>query len=235
MADKDSPQSVIDSFHKKQKATPFIIGSLAVILVVVGVIILVVWLAGPERPSIGLLSSATATVTETATHTPVTPTLTETVTPTETLTPTITVTETPSGPFEYTVQEDDNCWDIANTFEVDLAVLQAINNFGNNCPIVPGDVILIPAPGQALPTETPLPTGLAAGTKIEYTIKTGDTLASIASTFNTTVETIMKDNKIADANTIYVGQVLTLRVNLVTPTITLAPSKTPETSQTATP
>jgi len=232
MAGKDSPQHVIESYQKRQQMTPFILGALAVVLVVIGVIILVVWLTGPDRPALSVLSSDTPTATETPTTTPVTPTLTETLVPTETITPTVTETSTPSGPFEYTVQDDDTCWDISIQFEVDLPVLQALNNFGNDCPIVPGQIILIPAPGQTLPTETPLPTGLAFGTKVEYTVKSGDTLDLIASKLNSTVESIMDDNDIEDANTIYIGQVLTVRVNIVTPTITLAPSRTPEVTAT---
>ncbi|MCE5207424.1 MAG: LysM peptidoglycan-binding domain-containing protein [Chloroflexi bacterium] len=241
MAGKSSPQNVIDNYRKRQRKMPFILGGLAVLLVVVGIIILVVWLTSPGNSISSLFATATPTATSTSTSTPVTPTLTSTVTPTETLTPTITETSTPSGPFEYTILENDNCWDIAAKFKVDVQVLQGINNFGTECPIVAGQVILIPAPGQTLPTETPLPTGLAAGTKIEYTIKTGETLAIIASRFNTTVESIMKDNDIEDENTILAGQIITIRVNLVTPTITLAPSSTrsatvlPAASATATP
>ena len=232
MVRKESPQNVIDSYRKKQRATPFLIGSLAVLLAVVGVIILVIWLVGPNRPTISLFTSATPTATETSTPTPVTPTVTPTLTPTETVTPTITTTSTPSAPFEYTVEEDDNCWDISIKFEVEMLVLQAINNFGSECPIVPGQVILIPAPGQVLPTETPLPTGLPRGTKIEYFVKMGDTLDTIASKFNSTIEVIMADNDIKDANTIFVGQKLIIQINLVTPTVTLAPTSTPAVTQT---
>lgn len=232
MTSKDSPQHVIDSYKKRQQLMPFILGGLAIVLVVVGLIILIVWLTGPDRPGISVFSSQTPTSTETATMTPVTPSITITQTATETITPTITETSTPSGPFEYTVQDDDTCWDIAIRFEVDLPVLQAINNFGSECPITPGQVILIPAPDQTLPTETPLPTGLAFGTKIEYTVKSNDTLDIIASKLNSTVESIMEDNDLEDANTIFIGQVLTVRVNIVTPTITLAPTSTPEPSAT---
>ncbi len=228
MAGKSSPQNVIDSYRKKQRSMPFILGGLAVLLVVVGIIVLVIWLTGDRggNPISGLFASDTPTPTSTSTVTPVTPTLTATITPTVTETPTITMTVTPSGPFEYTVKENDNCWDIAASFEVDVQVLQAINNFGTACPIVAGQVILIPAPGQTLPTETPLPTGLASGTKIDYTIKTGETLAIIAARFNSTVKAIMDDNDIEDENSIQAGQIITIRVNLVTPTITLAPSAT---------
>lgn len=226
MADKETPQSVIDSYKKRQKMMPFLVGGLAVILVVVGVIILVVWFSGPGGPKISLFASATPTATNTATPTPVTPTLTPTLTATVTETPTPTLTATPSGPFEYTVQENDTCWDISQQFEVDLVVLLALNNFGNACPINPGDKILIPAPGQELPTETPLPPDTPRGTKVDYTVKSGETLAAIASRFNTTVEDIMTENKLTDQNQISAGQVLVIRVNLVTATPTAVPTST---------
>ncbi|MEJ5313633.1 MULTISPECIES: LysM peptidoglycan-binding domain-containing protein [Anaerolinea] len=227
MIRKDSPQSVIESYRRKQQMGPFIVWGLAVVLVVVGIIILVVWFTGQNRPAISLFASPTPTATQTLTPTPVTPTSTPTMTPTETLTPTITETPTPQGPFEYTVQEGDTCWDIAVKFEADLLVLLTLNNFGNTCPIKPGDKILVPLKGQELPTETPLPTDLPRGQKIEYIVKTGETLDLIARRFNSTVEAILKENKLTDANKISAGQKLIIPVNIVTPTPTRAPTRTP--------
>ncbi len=206
---------------------PFMVWGLVVLLVVVGIIILVVWFFGPGKSSgIALFASPTPTATSTFTPTPVTPTATFTQTPTETLTPTITLTLTPSGPFEYTVVEGDTCWDIAAKFEVGLDVLLVLNNFGNTCPIKPDDVILIPVKGQELPTETALPTNFPRGQKIEYFVKVGETLAIIASKFNTTIASIMTENKITDENLITAGQKLTISVNIVTPTPTRAPTNT---------
>ena len=226
MSDKNDPQNVIDSFQRRQQMMPFLIGGLAVVLVVVGIIVLVLWFSGGNGPSISLFASATPTATSTFTPTPVTPTATATQTATETTVPTETLTPTPSGPFEYTVQENDNCFDIAATYEVDLMVLLEINNFGSSCPIKPGDKILVPAPDTQLPTETPLPADIARGTKITYIVKLGDTMDIIASKFNTTVDDILLQNKIEDANTLFAGQELIIRVNLVTPTPTIAPTST---------
>jgi LysM repeat protein len=226
MERKDSPQNVIESYRKRQRLAPFLIGALVVLLIVVGIIFLVIWLTGSGGPALSFLNTDTPTPTSTSTPTPVTPTITPSITPTETLTPTVTETPTPSGPFEYTVKEDDTCWGIHEDFDVDLEVLLAINNLGNDCAIKPGDVILIPAPGQELPTATPLPTGLASGTKIEYTVQLGDSLETIASKFSTTVDQILKDNKIDDKNAILAGDVLIIRINIVTPTKTLAPTST---------
>ena len=230
MSGKDSPQEIIDSYQKNQRIAPFIFGAIAIIMVVVGVIVLIVWLAGPDKSTALAKETETPLPTSTITNTSIPPTATETLTPTLTATATATITETPSGPFEYIVQDGDNCWGIATQFEIEFEVLLAINNFGGDCPIQPGDTILIPAPGQTLPTETPLPPDLAYGTKIEYTIKTGDSLDTIAAAFNTTVESILEENEdLDDANTIYAGQKIIIKVNIVTPTNTPLPvTDTPE-------
>jgi LysM repeat protein len=226
MIGKDSPQSVIDSYRKRQQMLPFMIWGLVVLLVVVGIIILVVWFVGPGKGNISLFASPTPTSTSTFTPTPTVPSATPTLTATETLTPTITETATPSGPFEYTVLEGDTCWDIAVKYEVTLDVLLALNNFGNTCPIKPGDVILIPLKGQELPTETPLPSDFPRGQKIEYIVKTGETLAIIAAKFNSTVDAILRENDIDDANSISAGQLLVVPVNIITATPTTRPTNT---------
>lgn len=226
MSGKNTPQSVFDTYKKRQQMMPFLIGGLAVILVAVGVILVVAWLTGPNKPA--LFATATPTATSTATPTPETPTATLTLTPTITETPTITLTPTVSGPFEYTVQEGETCWSIAQKFNVLLDVLIALNPDTDCALIKPNEtVLIIPAPDTELPTATPLPEGFR-GT-INYTVITGDTLQSIASKFNSTVEIIVFDNKtiITDGVTIYAGTVLKVRVNIVTPTPTRAPTSTP--------
>jgi LysM repeat protein len=222
---KDDPQNMIESFKKRQKVMPFLIWGLVAVLVVAGLIFLVTWLTDGSG-GFSLFATATPTPTATFTPTPVTPTSTPTLTPTVTETPEPTMTSTPTGPFEYTVQENDNCWGIAQEFEVDINVLLALNNFGGTCPIKPGDKILIPTKDQQLPTETPLPTDFVPGTKIEYTIKVGDSLDTIASRFNTTVESILTENKLEDANKIFAGQLLIIRAYIVTATPTVPPTST---------
>lgn len=235
MAGKDSPQKVIDSYRKQQKIMPFVFGGLAVVLVVVGIVMLVMWLGGSERSLTNLFASATPTPTLTYTASPIPPTETPTLTPipTETLTPTVTLT--PSGPFEYTVLEKDNCWDIAAKFNVNVEVLLAINSFpANQCPITPGMKILIPTADQTLPTSTPwVISSIPRGQVVEYSVERNDTLAIIASKFNSTVDEIVALNKLANSNTIYIGQILKVKVNLVTPTKTLGPTSTPAPTKTS--
>lgn len=241
-APKD-PSSMISTYKKRQQIGPFVIWGLVVLLLVSGIILLIVWLASGNGPKISLFATETPTPTitpsPTATNT-LTPTATETVTPSPTLSP------TPSAPFEYTIQENDNLWGIADKFALGdkgLEKLYALNPeidpLTNSMSI--GQKILIPHPGYQLPTATPLPTGLAKGTKLDYVVKAGDTIAGIASLFNSTAEDILKENDITDANTIYVGQLLIVRANLATPTslpnptITPGPSPTPPSPFTPTP
>ncbi|RJQ41442.1 MAG: LysM peptidoglycan-binding domain-containing protein [Anaerolineaceae bacterium] len=214
------------SGNGKKRSMLMILTILAIILVVLGIVMIVLWLSGGGF-SFSLFSKK-PTPTSTMPPTPImspTPSLI----PTETPTPEPTITVTPSGPFEYEVQENDSCWGIAEKFDVDFLTLLAINNFENGeCPIIPGQKILIPAPGQSLPTPTNVPSDVASGTKITYIVQSGDTLASIASKFNTTIDDILALNKkvIEDQDNIAVGIELTIRVNLVTPTPTFAPTST---------
>ncbi len=219
-------KNVISSYRRKQKMGPYILGGLAILLAVAGIVLLVVYLTGGGG-GITLFQDQDSDPTETPTPTPVTPTSTPTMTATITMTPTITATVTPSGPFEYVVQEGDNCTSISEQFDVDVDVLLALNSLNSSCYITPGQTIMIPAPGQELPTVTPLPTDIAPGTLIEYTVRAGDNLYDLAERFNSTVDRIFTEtNKYREANDLdvmedegdlYVGDVVVIPVNIVTP------------------
>jgi LysM repeat protein len=230
MSDKDSAQNVIDSYRKRQQRTPFIVGALAVVLLVAGVLLLALWLTGPERPAISLFTSDTPTPTDTSTPT-MTATVTETPTPTSTLEPTDTpeptATETPSGPFVYIVEEDDTCTGIAERFQVDLLYMMQLNGLDSACLLRVGDELLIPPPGVETATPTPLAENMPAGTRIQYSVVPGDSLELIASRFNSTVAAIKAERDNADLidenDNIFVGTVLVVPVNIVTPTATRTP------------
>lgn len=235
---KSSPQDVIESYKKRQKMMPYLVGGLAIALVVIGVLILLMALSGgqlfaPPTATPTLTNTPTATKAPTATPVPPTATLTATIT----LSPTTAPTPTVAGPFEYTVLANDNCWDIANKFKVEITVLLAINNFNpGTCPIVPGQKIMIPAPGQTLPTPTPVDvTKLTPGFLLEYYVQPNDTLRGIALLFYSTEDAIIKQNKITDRNLIQVGQKLLIPVNIATPVPTLAPTSTSAVTSTPVP
>jgi LysM repeat protein len=223
MSIKFTPKNVIKKSDKRQQMMPFFLGALAGFLALLGIFIIIMVVVGARNPF--ALMFATDTPTPTVTLTP-SPSPLPTETPTITPTSGPTATETPAGPQQYMVKADDNCWSIASAFGVDLLVLLQANNFGNTCPIVPGQTIIIPAQDAQLPTETPIPTDLARGTIIVYTVKLGDTLQSIADKFNSTIESIKTLNTITDENSIKVGDQLKVRWLLATRTPTIAPTST---------
>ncbi len=232
MAKRSNPQNVIDSYKRRQRVTPYVIGGLAALLVIAGVVILFLAL----KPG-GLAPVPTATATEipptmttAPTDTQPPPTATQTATITSTPTPTVTVT--PTGPFEYKVLENDNCWDIAAKFKVDLNTLLALNSFpAGQCPIATGQTILIPAPGQTLPTVTPVDVSkLPPGTLFEYIVQPNDTLRALALQFNSTQLAIVNQNKLTDPNKLVLGQKLVIPVNIATPVPTTTNTSLPRTS-----
>lgn len=226
--------NTINSYRKKrQQKGPFLMYG-AIALVVIGLLLLIYWLTRPEQPlgQYFATDTPTATITSTATNTS-----TPTLTPTITETPTQTVTFTPSGPIQYTIQEGDSLDAIAQRYNLGpdgvLLILDANPNImsQNNGVIFVGDPITIPAPGTTRATSTPIPATLPRGTRVEYQVLPGDTLAGIAVRFNSIQEDILTANPDMgeDANALQVGQVLEIPVNLITATATLPPTSTPVT------
>jgi LysM repeat protein len=232
MSEKDNPQNVIEAYRKRQeraRRAPLIIG-IAALFLIVGAAVIIFWLLGSGTPSfeLGFLATETATATNTAvpTATP-TETATATITPTETASPTVTLTPTLEGPFEYQVEEGDTLWGISENFGVDLLVLITVNNLDPANPSIRvGDKLIIPGADTELPTATPLPDDVRRGTLIEYQVLAGDSLASIAFSFNSTVDEIKEENEIENENEIFVGQILIIPVNIVTPVPTDTPTAT---------
>ena len=233
-------KNTIDSYRKRRnQLTPIIVGGLAVILVVAGIIFLIVSLSGGDGIKLFSTKTPTPTITYTPTNT-FTPTETATITPTPTITPTIT----PGKPYEYIIQEGDSLYQIAadrdlgdygivliyllNPYDPNNAARPGIDpNTGN---IIVGQTIILPPPGMEFPTPTPLPTGIAPGFKIVYFVLPGDSLGGIANKFNTTVTDIVNANKtlLTDGETslLYPGWTLLVPINLVTPVPTTAPTAT---------
>lgn len=226
-----STSNVIKSYRKRrmQRGPLLVYGAIA--LVVVGVILLVVWLMGPGQPLGAMFATDTPTVTVTSTPTNTT---TPTATATITETPTVTFTPTPSEPFPYTIQEGDTLPALAERFNLgDDGVLLILDYnpviLENDGIYFVGQTIIIPPPGTQRATATPIPANLPRGTRIEYSVLPGDTLAGIAAKFNSRVDDIIAANDLEDANALLVGQVLQIPANLVTATATLPPTSTPVT------
>ena len=229
-----SPQNVINQYKTRQQVGPMLVWIIAIALVVVGLILVIVWLLGSGGPSFTLFASDTPTPTLTFTPTN---TSVPTETPTVTQTPSVTPTPTPASPFTYKVQDGDTLVGIIDSQGLGnnpnaLQLIIFLNPTVDPNNLIVGEDILLPNPDMPLPTATPIPADLPRGTKIVYTIESGDSLELIASKFNSTVEAILalKENEeagITDANTIFAGQKIVVPVNLVTPTPTPRPTVTP--------
>lgn len=232
-------KETIDSYRKRRQQALPIISALAVLLIVAGIVVLVVFLSsGGSRLTLFATETPTPTPTFTATST-----FTPTWTPTVTETPTITPTATPSAPYAYVVQEGDTLWGIVQKQglgENALALIYLLNPYdpvtkngidpltGN---IYVGQTIILPPPNFPFPTPTPLPTGLGPGARISYFVMPGDSLGAIANKFNTTIERIVQANptllKDGEKSVIYPGWTLIVPINVVTPVPTRTPTKTP--------
>lgn len=232
-------KETIDSYRKRRQQALPIISALAVLLIVAGIVVLVVFLSsGGSRLTLFATETPTSTPTFTATST-----FTPTWTPTVTETPTITPTATPSAPYAYVVQEGDTLWGIVQKQglgENALALIYLLNPYdpvtkngidpltGN---IYVGQTIILPPPNFPFPTPTPLPTGLGPGARISYFVMPGDSLGAIANKFNTTIERIVQANptllKDGEKSVIYPGWTLIVPINVVTPVPTRTPTKTP--------
>jgi len=226
MSQKESPQKVIEAHRKRQQmrqSTPMAVMIGAAILLIAGAAALIFWLLGDNSPFKAATPTPTVTFTPTmtGTSTPLpatnTPTITPTSLPTDTATP--TVTPTPSGPFEYTVQQGDNLGDIATRFGTDILTLLALNPSIDPATLIiyVGQKILVPPPNMLLPTATSVSTTVPPGTLINYTVIPGDTVGAIAVRFNSTVEAIVEENDLANANDIFAGLILRIPVNIATP------------------
>ena len=235
MLNRTPPKSsnILNAYRKRRQLQGPILMYGAIALVVLGLILLIYWLTRPNQPlgQYFATDTLTATVTSTATNTS-----TPTLTPTVTETPTLTTTSTPSTEFPYTLQEGDTLPALAERFNLgsDGVLLILDRNpdiMANDGIYYVGQELIIPPPGSTRPTSTPIPASLSRGTRVEYQVLPGDTLAGIAVRFNSLPEDILTANPDMgdDANALQVGQVLQIPVNLVTATATLPSTSTPVT------
>lgn len=195
----------------------YVLGFVALALIASGSYVTYSWAAGGGIGAIFPSDTPTPTIT-----------LTPSVTPTITLTPTETSipnTPTASAPFLYQVELDDTISSIAEKFGVEYIIIMVLNGLNNSSVLQVGQELIIPDPNMEIPEPTALPPNLRRGDAIQYLVLPGDSLALIAERFLSTVADIMTQNDLVNANQIFVGQLLTVRVMLITPTP--GPSPTP--------
>ncbi len=119
---------------------------------------------------------------------------------------------------EYTVVAGDSWWSIAQRYGTTPDVLARLNG-RSTAELAVGEVIQVPAPAaatEAAETSGSVAAGGAATTTdaetgfVVYTVKQGDTLFGIASSFDTTVDLIRLANCLVESDALSVNQRLQL-------------------------
>ena len=125
----------------------------------------------------------------------------------------------------YVVKRGDTLSTIAAKYHTTVANLASLNHIKNVNVIFVGQVLKVPcgssaasggssgAVVRATPVVTPsepVTPGLGSEPRPTYTVKTGDTLSSIAARTGTSVNALMQANGIRNADRIYAGQTLRL-------------------------
>ncbi len=138
----------------------------------------------------------------------------------------------------YTIQAGDNLSSVASAFDTTTARLLELNGLGNANLVRVGQVLMVPQPAPqptttTVPTTAPtpttsptssptalpptsLPTPTAtpepAALTTTYTVRTGDTLSTIAERFGTSTSELLQLNGLGNANLVRVGQRLTVPI-----------------------
>ena len=105
----------------------------------------------------------------------------------------------------YTVQKGDTLYGIANKLGTTVSELKSINNLTSDILSV-GQVLKVPNSNQGESSNT-----------ITYTVKSGDSLYSIAKNYDVTVDAIKKENNLT-SNLLSIGQVLKIPTTSITET-----------------
>ena len=109
----------------------------------------------------------------------------------------------PDNMFLYTVKKGDTLYGIARIYNVSVDSIKKLNYFTDNYLVI-GQVIRIPE----MYTK---PEDMSVPTYVNYTVKKGDTLYSIAKQYGVLADTIIQDNALKNAN-LSIGQNLKIRV-----------------------
>lgn len=181
-------------------------------------------------------------VAKTAKTTVVSNTPEKRTTPAKTTTTTVNVT--------YTVKSGDNLSGIAAKYDTTVPVLVNKNHIKNANLITVGQVLVVGTrhvtttvntsttakPATTTNTSAAVKTKAktsarpaakpAAASATYYTVKAGDNLSGIAAKYNTNVKTLAINNRIANTNVIYIGQVLLVKGATSTSSHTARSAKT---------
>jgi lysozyme len=110
----------------------------------------------------------------------------------------------------YTVKSGDTLSGIASSHSTTVSNLVSLNSISNPNVIYVGQVLKL---SQSTTNSSSSSTSTTSSSTGTYTVKSGDSLSSIASGHGTTVSNLVSLNSISNPNVIYVGQVLKLSAN----------------------
>lgn len=116
----------------------------------------------------------------------------------------------PATEITYTVKPGESLYQIGLQYGYSWVVLAQYNNIPNPNYVVVGTVLKIPAATTPTTPTTP--------TEVLYTVKSGDTLGSIAAAYGVSWVQIAEANGVVNPNLIYPGQVLKIPSNTPGPT-----------------
>ncbi|WP_204172388.1 CHAP domain-containing protein [Staphylococcus sp. GDY8P72P] len=102
------------------------------------------------------------------------------------------------GATTYKVQSGDSLWSIANKYNMSVSKLKSLNNITSNV-IFPNQVLTVSGTTSSSSSTT------TSSSTTYYTVKSGDSLSSIAAKYGTTYQKIMELNGLSDYF-IYPGQ-----------------------------
>lgn len=151
----------------------------------------------------GVIPTPTPTPKPTATSTPK-----PTLSPTASATPKPTPTPTRSATVSYTVVSGDTLTSIARKFSVSTTSIAVANALTSPFTIRVGQVLKIPPVASTAPSTTSPSTSSGTTKPKTYTVKSGDTLTSIARSLGVSATELATLNGITNPNLIRVGQVL---------------------------
>ncbi|MQW22086.1 MULTISPECIES: LysM peptidoglycan-binding domain-containing protein [unclassified Lactococcus] len=140
---------------------------------------------------------------------------------------TLTSATTSSSGQSYKVQSGDSLSAIAAKYGVSVSSLVSINGLTDSNSLQVGQVLKISGSSTVTSTSSQTTTSSSAGT---YTVKSGDSLSSIASQYGMTISQLMSANSISDADVIHIGE--RLSVSTASPATQTTTSSSSTTSST---
>ena len=129
----------------------------------------------------------------------------------------------------YTVKPGNTLYSIAKRYGIEVKKLAAANGISDPDALKAGTVLIIPV--TPIPTPRPVTPPPGAST---YTVKSGDTLSSIARRYNTSPGELQKLNRLANPNQIRAGTVIIIPGgSSSTGSVARSATRTPTNSQSA--